>query len=96
MRSHGERLDDCPVDDELKARLTSDWRSVNLSETNRLILGYAETITREPHTIDQDYVNHLNRSGLSEQTIHDVAAVSAYFAFVNRMADALGVELEGE
>jgi uncharacterized peroxidase-related enzyme len=96
LRSHGERLDNCPVDDEFKARLVTDWRAINLSETNRLILGYAETITREAYTIDRDYIEHLKRSGLSEQTIHDVAAVAAYFAYVNRIADALGVELENE
>ena len=94
MRSHGERLDDCPVDDELKSRLTSDWRTANLSEINRLILGYAETVTREPWTVDRDYVEHLKRSGLSDQTIHDTVAVAAYFAFVNRLADGLGVEPE--
>lgn len=96
MRSHGDQLDDCPVDDEMKARLLSDWRTIQLSETNKLILGYAETITREASTIDQTYVDRLKQSGLPDQTIHDTAAVTAYFAFVNRMADALGVELETE
>jgi alkylhydroperoxidase family enzyme len=95
LRSHGDRLDDCPVDDELKAKLTTDWRTINLSETNRLILGYAETITNEAYTIDQSYIDHLKRSGLTDQMLHDVTAVAAYFAFINRLADALGVELEG-
>ena len=85
-----------PVDDELKARLTSDWRTVSLSEENKLILGYAETTTREAWTIDQTYVDRLKQGGLSDQTIHDTVAVTAYFNYVNRIADALGVELESE
>ena len=96
LRCHGDMLDNCPVDDDLKERLVTDWRTANLSDTDKLILGYAETITREAHTIDQAYVDHLKRSGLSDQTIHDAAQVTAYFNYVNRIADALGVELEEE
>ncbi|MBU0982987.1 MAG: peroxidase [candidate division Zixibacteria bacterium] len=58
------------------------------------MLTYAEKITREPAQIDQAYVDFLKGQGFSDQMLHDVVQVAAYFAYVNRVADALGVELE--
>ena len=39
-------------------------------------------------------VEQLRSRGLDDRGIHDICAITAYFAFVNRMADGLGVELE--
>ncbi len=36
----------------------------------------------------------LRAHGLDDRAIHDICAITGYFAFVNRMADGLGVELE--
>lgn len=42
-----------------------------------------------------DDVDALRDVGLGDDEILDVAQVTAYYAFVNRLADGLGVELEG-
>lgn len=39
-------------------------------------------------------VDRLRAAGLGDGGIHDAAAVTAYFNFVNRIALGLGVELE--
>ena len=39
-------------------------------------------------------VESLRRVGLSDRDILDVCEVTAYYAYVNRIADGLGVELE--
>ncbi len=36
----------------------------------------------------------LRTAGFDDRAIHDGCAIVAYFAFVNRIADGLGVELE--
>jgi alkylhydroperoxidase family enzyme len=38
----------------------------------------------------------LREAGLDDTAIHDVASVTAYFAYINRIADGLGVDLEPE
>jgi alkylhydroperoxidase family enzyme len=38
----------------------------------------------------------LREAGLDDRAIHDAAAVVAYFNYINRIADALDVELEPE
>lgn len=39
-------------------------------------------------------VDELRRHGLCDPSIHDVTQVVGYFNYINRIADALGVELE--
>jgi len=53
-------------------------------------------LTSNPHEITAEDVASLRSVGFSDEAIHDAAAVTAYFNFVNRMASGLGVELEEE
>jgi alkylhydroperoxidase family enzyme len=63
-------------------------------KVERLLLRYAEKLTLAPARIDGDDVEMLRAVGLDDRAIHDACAIIAYFAFVNRIADGLGVELE--
>ncbi len=42
------------------------------------------------------FIRYVPADALAEEdrAIHDACAIVAYFAFVNRIADGLGVELE--
>ena len=42
----------------------------------------------------EDDVIALRKSGFSDRAILDIAQVAAYYAYVNRIADGLGVSLE--
>ncbi len=39
-------------------------------------------------------VENLQQSGFADAEILDINQITGYFAFVNRLADGLGVELE--
>lgn len=93
MRSLGNR-DSLTVDEALKEALIGDYKNAAVSDLNRLILAYAEKITREAHTIDQAYIDSLKVKGLDDRMLHDIVQSTAYFNYVNRLADGLGVELE--
>ncbi|MCA9729453.1 MAG: peroxidase [Candidatus Eisenbacteria bacterium] len=58
------------------------------------MLDYALRLTVDPAGIDRDAIDRLRAVGFDDRAIHDICAVTAYFAFVNRIADGLGVELE--
>jgi alkylhydroperoxidase family enzyme len=58
------------------------------------MIGYAVKLTRVPAAITRDDVAALRAVGFDDRAVHDICAVTAYYAFVNRMADGLGVELE--
>jgi alkylhydroperoxidase family enzyme len=58
------------------------------------MLDYAVKLTRTPWAVDAADIEALRRAGFDDHAIHDICAITAYFAFVNRIADGLGVELE--
>ena len=86
--------DTLKVDDNLKEQLISDWPSAELCEFDSLMLSYVEKITLEAHKIDRAYTDHLKSNGFTDRMLHDIVQVASYFAYVNRLADGLGVELE--
>lgn len=59
------------------------------------MLEYARKLTLEPWTVRQEDIEALRRAGFADADILDINQVAAYYAFVNRLADGLGVELEG-
>jgi len=58
------------------------------------LLDYAVKLTRTPQSMTAADVSRLRAHGFDDRGIHDACAITAYFAFVNRIADGLGVELE--
>jgi len=60
------------------------------------MLAYAEKLTREPASMVRADVDLLRSVGLSDTDVLQLAEVVGYYAYVNRIADGLGVELEGE
>ena len=57
---------------------------------------YALALTLEPWTVRRSDVDALRAAGLTDRDIVDANQVAAYFNYVNRIADGLGVELEDE
>ncbi len=60
------------------------------------MLAWAEKLTRTPAAMTRADADGLRAAGLSDRDILDLAQVVGYYAYVNRLADALGVELEAE
>ena len=75
-------------------KLVRDYRTLALPPVDRAILDYAVKLTRSPGDITPEDVIPLRTHGLDDVAIHDLVSVTAYFAFVNRIADGLGVALE--
>ncbi len=60
----------------------------------RCILDYAAKLTLHPAKMEEADVRRLREAGLDDGEILDVCQVTAYYNYVNRLADGLGVELE--
>ncbi len=58
------------------------------------MLRYADKLTRQPHKMVRDDVESLRAVGFTDEDILAIAEITSYYAFVNRIADGLGVELE--
>ena len=66
-----------------------------LTARETALLAYTDVLTRTPWAIGPRDIAALREAGCDDLAIHDACAVVGYFAFVNRVADGLGVELEG-
>lgn len=58
------------------------------------MLAYAEKLTLAPATVTREDVDALREAGFSDEDVLHICEVTAYYAYVNRIADGLGVELE--
>ena len=58
------------------------------------MLEYATKLTQSPWEMDESDVEKLRSTGFTDRAILDIAQVVAYYAYVNRIADGLGVSLE--
>ena len=58
------------------------------------MLDYAAKLTRAPWSMVETDIAQLRDVGFSDRAILDIAQVVAYYAYVNRIADGLGVSLE--
>jgi uncharacterized peroxidase-related enzyme len=82
-------------DAPLVAALKRDWKQAELSLADRAMLAYTEKLTQTPADMVEQDVISLRAEGFSDSAILDINQVTGYYAFVNRLADGLGVEVEG-
>ncbi|MGI9667801.1 MAG: peroxidase [Acidimicrobiia bacterium] len=75
-------------------RIEGDWRTAGLDSKRVAMLGYVEKLTTSPGDMTQSDVEALREAAFSDRDILDICEVTAYYAYVNRVADGLGVQIE--
>ena len=78
----------------LLERIESDWRAADLDAGRAAMLAYVEKLTLEPASVRRENVESLRAAGFSDADVLAIAEVAAYYAYVNRIADGLGVQVE--
>jgi uncharacterized peroxidase-related enzyme len=81
-------------DEALVTALRTDYRQANLSPADRAMLDYTYKLTLTPWKMVEADVQRLREHGFSDRAILDINQITAYYAYVNRVADGLGVPLE--
>jgi len=59
------------------------------------MLEYAAKLTHSPHSVGEPDIQRLRDIGFDDTGILDICQVVSYYNYVNRLADGLGVGLEG-
>lgn len=58
------------------------------------MLDFVDKLTRRPGSMTREDAEALKAVGFEERAILDIVLVAAFFNYVNRVADALGIPLE--
>lgn len=94
MTHHGEGLLRLTKNQTLVDHLKTDFRQAALSDPDRAMLEYAARLTQQPWAMTASDVVSLRQAGFDDRDILHINMIAGYYAFVNRLADGLGVELE--
>jgi uncharacterized peroxidase-related enzyme len=73
-----------------------NWRQALLADSDRQLLEWVEKLTLTPGQCRKEDILLLKKAGFSDGALHDAAQVVAYFNYINRIADGLGVDPEKE
>ena len=73
-----------------------DYRNADLDPRTRALCDFAVRLTHEPDSPTEDDIEQLRGTALSDAAIHDAIQVIDYFNYINRVADAVGIEGEPE
>ena len=94
MEAHAADLRSEVQDDALVAAIRTDHSRAPLDDATRALLDHAVKLTRAPAAVGPADIERLRQTGLSDRAIHDATQVIAYFNYINRIADGLGVDPE--
>lgn len=94
MEHHGAGLRQLTGDDTLVRSLQTDPDGAELPARERVLVDWALKLTRSPDAMRAADLEPVRAAGLDDRGILDLAMIVAYYAYVNRLASGLGVELE--
>lgn len=86
-------MDPDEADDYVHA-VVQDWTSAPLTDADMALCQFAAKLTQSPARMAPVDLDELRKHGLDDRAIHDATQVIGYFNYINRIADALGVEPE--
>ena len=76
------------------ARIITDFQTADIDEPTKAILEFAVKVTKAAPTVTQADLDHLRSYGLTDEALFAIVEVVGFFCYVNRIADAFGVELD--
>lgn len=94
LSHHVDFMKQYGVKNSVAEKIKEDYHNAGLDEKTLKLLEYSEKVSKNAYKVtDRDFSN-LKKLGWSEREIMEATAVVAQFNFINRIVDALGVELE--
>ena len=76
---------------ELVEALEEDYTKAPISEAERAMLDYVVQMTRDATRIGPQHHARLRDVGFDDRGILQMTLIAAWFNYINRVADALGV-----
>jgi uncharacterized peroxidase-related enzyme len=91
VESHAEFLRRVTLDDDLIEKLRNDYENAPITEAERAMCDYVIQLTEDAVKIHPGYHELLRAVGFDDRAILQITLIAAWFNYINRVADALGV-----
>jgi len=82
------------LDETFVKVLVEDYANVPLSEADRAMLDFVGKLTKDATRIGREDHERLHAVGFDDRGILQITLIAAWFNYINRVADALGVGRE--
>ena len=79
---------------DLVEALRRDYKTASITEQERAMLDYAVQMTKDATKISRADHERLRAAGFDDRGILQITLIAAWFNYINRVADALGVGRE--
>jgi uncharacterized peroxidase-related enzyme len=79
------------LDADLVEALQKDYRSAPITEQERAMLDYVVKMTKDARRCSPSDHEALRAVGFDDRGILQITLIAAWFNYINRVADALGV-----
>jgi uncharacterized peroxidase-related enzyme len=82
------------LDQALVKALEQDYTTAPISQQDRIMLDYVVKVTKDATKVWKDDHEKLRAVGFDDRGILQITLIAAWFNYINRAADALGVGRE--
>jgi len=79
------------LDSEFVRHLEDDYRSAPITGSERVMLDYVVKLTKDATQVSREDHAALRTAGFDDQAILQITLIAAWFNYINKVADALGV-----
>jgi uncharacterized peroxidase-related enzyme len=94
--AHGAILRIRAKNPEIADQIAVNYRKADITARQRAMLDFAMKVSRAAEEISEQDFAEVSRHGFSDDDIWDIAAISAFFALSNRMANVTGMRPNDE
>jgi uncharacterized peroxidase-related enzyme len=82
------------LDEEMVEALKRDYRTATISNQDRVMLDFVVKLTKDATRCSPDDIRALREVGFDDRGILQITLIAAWFNYINKVADALGVGRE--
>jgi uncharacterized peroxidase-related enzyme len=94
--AHGAILRIRAKNPQIADQIAINYRKADITPRQRAMLDFAMKVSTEAEKISEHDFGDIARHGFSDDDIWDIAAISAFFALSNRMANVTGMRPNDE
>jgi len=94
--AHGAILRIRAKDPRVADQVAINYRKADISPRQRAMLEFALKVALESHAVEDADLEALKAQGFSEDDVWDIAAIAAFFALSNRMANVTSMRPNDE